>query len=77
MKIDLVKEESHVIINSLGVATGKKVQSKFVATEINSEVIRKALIEKEVCQTVESGRIFVSQSIKVIIVQLPHAISEG
>ena len=75
MKIDLVKEENNIIVDSSGVATGKKVQ-KFVATEINSEVIREALIEKEMCQTVESGRIFVSQTIKVIIVQLPHAISE-
>lgn len=75
MKIDLIKEESKIIINSLGVATEEKIREKLTATEINSEVISAARIEKETHRTVENGRIFISQTIKVIIVQLPHKVS--
>ena len=75
MKIDLVKEENKIIVNSLGVATEERVREKFRATEINSGVIREARIERETCRTVENGRIFISQTIKVIMVQLPHKVS--
>lgn len=75
MKIDLIKEENRILINSLGVATEEKIREKLTATEINSEVISAARIEREVYRTVENGRIFISQTIKVIIVQLPHKVS--
>ena len=75
MKIDLVKEENKIIVNSLGVATEERVREKIRATEINSGVIREARIERETCRTVENGRIFISQTIKIIMVQLPHKVS--
>lgn len=75
MKIDLIKEENKIIIDSLGVATEERVREKLTATEINSEVISAARIERETYRTVENGRIFISQTIKVIIVQLPHKVS--
>jgi len=75
MKIDLIKEENKIIIDSLGVATEERVREKLTATEINSGVNSTARIERETYQTVENGRIFISQTIKVIIVQLPHKVS--
>lgn len=75
MKIDLIKEENKIMIDSLGVVAEERIREMLIATEINSEVIRKARIERETCRTVEGGRISISQTIKVIIVQLPHEVS--
>lgn len=75
MKIDLIKEERKIIIDSLGVATGEITRKKIIATEINGEVISMAQIEKEETRTAENDRIFISQTINVIMVQLPHKVS--
>ena len=73
--IDLIKEESKILINSLGVATTRKTEEEVIATEINGEVIRKTRIKREESRTVENDRIFITQTIKIMVVQLPHRVS--
>ena len=71
MKIDLTKDNK-LIMNSLGVATGKETRESIIATEINDEVISLAKISQETKQTFENNCMVYSQTTKIVVVQLPY-----